>query len=72
MPPPRGALQFHLKEALHQFKIWVTADKAQLDQRDQNLCAWMLRNNKLVPRTVDVNIASKDLGDLISYNCKGI
>ena len=45
----RGALQFHLKVAFHQLQIWVTADKAQLDEHDPNLYDWTLEKNKFVP-----------------------
>ena len=47
LPPTRGALQFHLKRAFHQLRIWVTADKAQLDERDPNLYGWKLEKKNL-------------------------
>ena len=72
LPPTRGALQFHLKRAFHQLQIWVTADKAQLDERNPNLYGWTLEKNKFVPRTVDVSIAPTDLVELISWLSKGI
>ena len=72
MPPTRGALQFHLKRAFHQLRIWVTANKAQLDERDPNLYGWTLGKNKFVPRTVDVSIPPTDLAELISCLCKVI
>ena len=72
LPPTRGALQFYLKRAFHQLRIWVTVDKAQLDERDPNLYGWTLEKNKFVPRTVDVSIVPTDLVELILCNCKGI
>ena len=72
LPPTRGALQFHLKRAFHQLRIWLTADKAQLDERDPNLYGWTLEKNKFVSWTVDASIAATNLAELISCNCEGI
>ena len=61
LPPSSGALQLHLKQTFHQIRIWVTADKAQIDERDPNFYGWTLEKNKFVPRTADVRIAPTDL-----------
>ena len=37
LPPIRGALKFHFKPAFHQLRIWVTEDKAQLNESVTNL-----------------------------------
>ena len=47
LPPTKGALQFHLKRAFHQLRIWVTADKPQLDERDPNFYGCTLKKKKI-------------------------
>ena len=44
LPPPKEALQFHFNRAFYQLWICVTADKAQLDERDPNIYGWKWRN----------------------------
>ena len=63
-------MQFHFKQGFHQLRIWVTTNKAQLDERDLNFYCWRLKK-KILPRKVDVSIAPTDIVDLISCNCKG-
>ena len=45
-PPIKRELQFCFGQTLHQLRIWVTADKAQLDKTDPNLYGQMLENDK--------------------------
>ena len=57
---------FISSKLFHQLRIWVTADKAQIDERDPNFYCWTLEKNKFVPRTADVRIAPTDL--IVSYD----
>ena len=47
--PTTATLKFYLKRAFRQLRIWVTGDKAQLDEHDSNIYGWMLKTINLFP-----------------------